>query len=246
VAIGSTVAGIVLMGLFVVVELRTRDALVPPSLFADRTFTGTNLMTFAAYGSLGALFFVLVLQLQVAAGYGALAAGVATLPVTVLLLFLSARSGRLAARLGPRLQLTVGPLVAAAGLALLLRIDATHRNYFLDVLPGILLFGLGMATLVAPLVATVMGSAPPDEVGIASGVNNAVARAASLLAVAILPPLAGLHGDNYLSVPTMVHGFRIVTLCCIVLMVVAAGVVLLTVRHGPAALKPADELSAQT
>jgi MFS family permease len=154
------------------------------------------------------------------------------------MLLFSARSGRLAARIGPRLQLTVGPLLAAAGLALLLRIDATHTNYVLYVLPGILLFGAGLTTLVAPLVATVMGSAPEDEVGIASGVNNAVARAAALLAVAVLPPLAGLHGNNYQSIPTMVHGFRIVTLCCIGLMLVAAGVVLVTVRHGPAALAP--------
>jgi EmrB/QacA subfamily drug resistance transporter len=242
-AISITGGGLVLIAVFVIVERRTREALVPPALFADRTFTGTNLMTFAAYGALGALFFVLTLHLQVSAGYGPLAAGIATLPVTVLLLLLSTRSGRLAARIGPRLQLTVGPLIAAAGLALLLRIDPSHRNYFADVLPGIVLFGLGMATLVAPLVATVMGSAPDDEVGIASGVNNAVARAAGLLAVAVLPPLAGLHGDAYESIPTMVHGFRVVTICCVGLMVVAAGVVLLTVRPGPAALKPVDELA---
>jgi len=242
VTITATATGILLLAAFVLVERGTREALVPPALFADRTFTGTNLMTFATYGAMGALFFVLVLHLQVSAGYGPLAAGIATLPATVMLLLLSARSGRLATRIGPRLQLTVGPLLAAGGLALLLRIDPAHRNYVTDVLPGIALFGLGMASLVAPLTATVMGSAPGDEVGIASGVNNAVARAAALLAVAVLPPLAGLHGDNYRVVDSMVHGFRIVTLCCIGLLVVAAGVVVLTVRPGPA-LTPPGELA---
>jgi EmrB/QacA subfamily drug resistance transporter len=243
VAIGSVVAGVALLVAFVVVERRTKDALVPPSLFANRTFTGTNLMTFATYGAMGALFFVLSLVLQVAAGYGPLEAGIASLPTTVLLLLVSARAGALAARIGPKFQLTVGPLVAAGGLALLLRIDEQHRNYVTVVLPGIVLFGLGISALVAPLTATVMGAAPPDQVGIASGVNNAVARAASLLAVAVLPPLAGLHGDAYRSPGSMVHGFRIVTLCCIVLLVIAAGVVLLTVRNTVSAAQPDSELT---
>src|SRR4030095_5212079 len=108
----------------------------------------------------------------------------------IFMLFLSARSGALAARIGPRLQMTAGPLICAAGLLLMLRIDAQHHNYVTDVLPGVVVFALGLTTFVAPLTATVMGTAPQDEVGIASGVNNAVARAASLLAVAVLAPLA--------------------------------------------------------
>jgi MFS family permease len=146
------------------------------------------------------------------------------------MMFLSARSGRLAARIGPRLQMTVGPLICAAGLLLTLRIDTEHHNYVTDVLPGVIVFGLGLCTFVAPLTATVMGSAPPDQVGVASGVNNAVARAASLLAVAVLPPLAGLHGDSYRIPHVMVHGYRVVALICAVLLVVAALVVLVTVR----------------
>jgi MFS family permease len=171
-----------------------------------------------------------VLHLQVGAHYGALAAGMATLPITAVMLLFSPRSGALAARIGPRLQLMAGPLLAAAGLALLLRIDPGHRNYLVDILPGVLVFGAGLTTLVAPLTATVMASAPGDDVGIASGVNNAISRAGGLLAVAVLPPLAGLQGDRYREVAVMVHGYRVVTVCCIALLTAAAGVIALTVR----------------
>lgn len=230
VTIGTCLAGAALLVVFVLVERRAPEPLVPLRLFADRTFSGTNAMTLLTYAALGAVLFVLVLHLQVAAGYGALAAGLATLPVTILLLVLSARSGALATRIGPRAQLIAGPLLAAAGLLVTLRIDAHHRNYLLDVLPGVVLFGLGLATLVAPLTATVMGAAPGDDVGIASGVNNAIARAGGLLAVAVLPPLAGLRGEAYRQVPVMVHGYRVVALCCVGLLVLAALAVTLTVR----------------
>lgn len=231
VPLAVTAAGAVLLVVFVWVEARTRNPLVPLGIFANRTFSGTNLMTLLAYAALGAFFFLLVLQLQVAGGYGALAAGLATLPMTILLLLFSARSGALAARIGPRLPLTVGPLIAAAGLLLTLRIDAQHSNYLAYVLPGVLAFSIGMVCIVAPLTATVMASAPADGVGIASGVNNAIARAGGLLAVAILPPLAGLHGEAYREVAVMVHGYRIVTLCCAGLMVLAAVVIAVTVRN---------------
>lgn len=229
-AIISILVGIGLLVTFVIAERDEKQPLVPLGLFADRAFSGANLMTFMAYGALGATLFVLTLHLQISAGYGALAAGTATLPITIFMMFLSARSGALAARIGPRLQMTVGPLVCALGLLLLLRIDTQHNNYLTDVLPGIVVFGLGLSTFVAPLTATVMGTAPQDQVGIASGVNNAVARAASLLAVAVLPPLAGLHGDSYRDPDVMVHGFRVVTVICAVLLAIAAVVVAFTVR----------------
>ncbi len=228
-AYAITASGLVLLGVFVAVERRTPEPLVALDLFANRAFTGANLMTFMAYGALGAVLFVLVLNLQISAGYGALAAGISTLPITIVLLLLSARSGALAARIGPRLQMTVGPLLCAAGLLLTLRIDAQHRSYVADVLPGVVVFALGLATFVAPLTATVMGTAPPDEVGVASGINNAVARAASLLAVAVLPPLAGLRGEGYREVPVMVHGYRVVAICCAILLGVAALIVVVTV-----------------
>lgn len=227
-----TAAGLGLGAAFVAVERRSEHPLVAPAMFADRTFAGTNLMTLLTYAALSAMLFVLVLDLQVAVGYGALAAGLATLPMTALLLLLSARSGALAARIGARTQLIAGPLLAAAGLLLLLRVDAGHGTYLTDVLPGVALFALGMTTLVAPLTSTVMASAPADSVGIASGVNNAVARAGALLAIAVLPPLAGLRGETYRQVQVMVHGYRVVTLCCAGLFVAAAGVVALTVRGG--------------
>jgi EmrB/QacA subfamily drug resistance transporter len=226
--------GMVLLGLafgvaFVLVERREREQLVPLALFQDRTFSGTNLMTLLTYAALSAMLFVLVLHLQVSAHYGALTAGLATLPITLVMLLLSERSGALATRIGPRAQLIGGPLLAASGLALLLRIDPAHRNYVIDILPGVLVFAVGLTALVAPLTATVMAAAPPDDVGIASGVNNAISRAGGLLAVAVLPPLAGLHGERYRQVTAMVHGYRVVTACCIALLVAAAGVIALTV-----------------
>lgn len=225
----TTVGGIVVGAAFVAVEMKSAQPLVPLKLFANRTFTATNVMTVLTYAALSAVLFVLVLHLQVAARYGPLAAGLATLPVTVIMLLFSSRSAALADRIGPRVQLVAGPLLAAAGLALQLRIDPTHRDYFVDVFPGVVVFGIGLTALVSPLTATVMSSAPGDQVGIASGVNNALSRVGGLLAIAVLPPLAGLHGDTYRQVSAMVHGYRVVTLSCIGLLVVAAAVIALTV-----------------
>ena len=147
-------------------------------------------MTLLVYAALGALFFFLSLQLQTVLGFGPLLAGLATLPITILMLLLAARGGRLAARIGPRLPMTVGPLVCAAGAALLAGVDA-DSTYWTGVLPGVTVFGLGLTLLVAPLTATVLEAAPDRYAGVASGVNNAVARAGSLLAVAALPAVPG-------------------------------------------------------
>jgi EmrB/QacA subfamily drug resistance transporter len=199
--------GVLALAGFIVVERRSSHPMLPPGVFASRQFTAANLVTFAAYAALGAVFFLLVLDLQVVAGFSALAAGAALLPVTLIMLTLSARSGALAQRIGPRLQMTVGPLVSAAGLLLTLRIDA-GSTYLRDVLPAVVLFGLGLATLVAPLTATVLAAAPPEHAGVASGVNNAVARAAGLLAVALIPTLAGLSGADYESPTAYRDGYR--------------------------------------
>ncbi len=170
---------------------RRRNPLVPPSLFRDRTFTVVNLGTALLYTSIGLAFFLVAYQLQVAAGWSAFDAGLAMLPATLLMLALSARSGALAQRIGPTTQLTIGPLVAAAGLLLLTRVGA-DPVWVTDVLPDAVLFGLGLVTFVAPLTATVMAAADPDHVSVASGVNNAIARAASLAGLAALPVAAGL------------------------------------------------------
>ncbi|MEN3357196.1 MAG: hypothetical protein V7637_1178 [Mycobacteriales bacterium] len=205
--VGTGVIGVLALAALVVVERRSRHPMVPPALFASRQFTAANLVTFATYAALGAVFFLLVLDLQVVAGFSALAAGAALLPVTLIMLVLSARSGALAQRIGPRLQMTAGPLIAAAGLLLTIRIGA-GANYLTDVLPPVILFGLGLSTLVAPLTATVLAAAPAEHAGVASGVNNAVARAAGLLAVALLPTLAGLSGADYESASAFDSGFR--------------------------------------
>jgi EmrB/QacA subfamily drug resistance transporter len=196
VVIAAFGAGIAAMAAFVVRERRTPHPMLPLDIFSSRQFTGANLVTLAVYGAFGGLFFFLVLVLQVVAGFSPVAAGLALLPITLVMLLLSPRAGALSQRIGPRLPMTVGPIVCAGGVLLLSRIGP-DASYATDVLPGVLLFGLGLSITVAPLTATVLAAAPERHAGIASGVNNAVARAAGLIAVAALPLLVGLTGDAY-------------------------------------------------
>jgi predicted MFS family arabinose efflux permease len=178
-------AGIALFATFLWWEGRTPYPMLPLDLFKRRNFSIGNAETFAMYGGLGITFFFLVLFLQQVAGYDALQAGLATLPSTIVMFLLSKRAGRMADRHGPRVFMGFGPLVAAAGLLLMQRIGA-DPDYFTDVFPALLVFSLGLAATVAPLTATVLADADEGNAGIASGVNNAVARVASLLAVAAL------------------------------------------------------------
>ena len=177
------VLGALMFGGFVVWEARTAHPMLPLALFRRRNFAIGNIETFSMYGGLGILFFFLVLFLQQVAGWSALAAGTAALPVTIVMFALSTRFGALADRFGPRFFMGVGPLVAAAGLAWFLRLDA-DVNYLTDLLPGLLVFALGLSMTVAPLTATVLADADERNAGIASGVNNAIARVASLVAIA--------------------------------------------------------------
>jgi EmrB/QacA subfamily drug resistance transporter len=179
------VVGIALFGLFIAHEARTQHPMLPLGLFRRRNFSFGNLETLLMYGGLSAVIFFLVLFLQQVAGYDALQAGLATLPMTIVMFSLSRRAGRLADRYGPRWFMGAGPLVGAAGLALLQRVDA-NVDYVTEVLPALLLFSLGLSATVAPLTATVLADADEHNAGIASGVNNAIARVASLLAVAAL------------------------------------------------------------
>jgi len=181
---------------FVLVERRSRHPLLPLELFANRRFSVTNTVTLLVYGGLGVFFFLLVLQLQIVAGFSPLAAGGALLPVTALMLLLSARTGALAEKIGPRLPMTVGPLLAAGGFLLSRRIGP-DASYLVDVLPAVVTLGLGLALTVAPLTATVLGSSDSSHAGTASGVNNAIARTGGLLAVAVIPVAAGLDGTDY-------------------------------------------------
>jgi EmrB/QacA subfamily drug resistance transporter len=187
-------AGSALLVVFVVVESRLRAPMLPLGLFKRRQFTGANLTTLAVYSALGGAFFFLVLELQIALGYSALEAGSSLLPVTVLMLLLSSRAGALAQRIGPRIPMTVGPIIVGFGMLLFTRIEP-GMTYWSAVFPGAVVFGLGLACTVAPLTATVLAAVDADDLGIGSGVNNAVARLAGLLAVAVLPALVAFDTD---------------------------------------------------
>jgi EmrB/QacA subfamily drug resistance transporter len=195
-AVPALLVGVAAGTAFVLVERRVRHPMLPLALFASRTFSAANAMTLLVYAALGAVLFFLVIDVQTVLGYGALQAGMTTLPITVLMLLLASRGGALGTRIGPRIPMTVGPLVMAAGVAWLSFVDE-GTSYWLGVLPPLVVFALGLALMVAPLTATVLGAAPADRAGVASGVNNAVARAGSLLAVAALPVVVGLSGAEY-------------------------------------------------
>ncbi|MGW0210136.1 MFS transporter [Streptomyces sp. NPDC003233] len=192
------VAGVAAAVAFVQVERHRPDPMLPPDIFASRQFTAVNLVTLCVYAAFGGFFFLTALQLQVVSGYSPLQAGTALLPTTALMLLFSARSGALADRTGPRLPLTVGPLLCAAAMLLMLRVGK-GADYLTDVLPALLVMGAGMVTLVAPLTATVLASVDTARAGLASGINNAAARAAGLIAVAALPLLAGMGPEAYRS-----------------------------------------------
>ena len=220
-------AGVAAGAAFVLLEQRRgrHPERVPPMLplgiFSSRQFTAINVITFIVYGAMGAVFFLLVLDLQVVAGFTPLQAGISLLPSTAALLLLSSRAGALAQRFGPRWLMTGGLLLAAAGLALLTRIGP-NTSYVTDVLPAVLLFGIGLSMTVAPLTATVLASADERHAGVASGVNNATARAAGLLAVAGLPAAVGLSGSALHTIPALNRGFHEAMLICSGLLVLAA------------------------
>lgn len=229
-ALAAGAAGVAALACFVLVERRSRHPMLPLGLFASRQFSAANAVTFLVYAALGGVMFVLVLQLQLVAGYSPLAAGSALLPVTALLLLLSGPAGALSARIGPRLPMSVGPALSACGVLLMLRIGA-HAGYLAEVMPAVALFGLGLAITVAPLTAAVLAAARARFAGIASGVNNAVARAASLLAVAVLPLVAGLRGHEYRDPAAFAAGFRVSVLLCAGLLAAGGLLAALTIRR---------------
>ncbi|MGW3556436.1 MFS transporter [Streptomyces sp. NPDC000963] len=223
-------AGVVVGACFVGVERRRGEAaMVPPSIFRSKTFTAVNLVTLCVYAAFGGFFFLAALQLQVVSGYSALAAGTALLPTTVLMLLLSAKSGELGERIGPRIPLTAGPLLCAAGMLLMLRVGE-DASYVRDVLPALLVLGLGMTALVAPLTATVLASVDVSRAGLASGINNAAARAAGLLAVAALPMLAGMGPEAYRSAAEFGETFRRAMPMCAGVLVAGAVLAWTTMR----------------
>jgi EmrB/QacA subfamily drug resistance transporter len=216
------VGGLVCAVAFVAYERRTPEPMLKLELFSRRNFTVGNLETLSMYAGLGIFFFYLTIYVQQVAGYTALQAGLATLPVTLVMFALSRRFGALADRYGPRLFMGVGPLVAAAGLLPLLRLGR-HISYVTELLPGVLIFALGLTLTVAPLTATVLADADPGDAGIASAINNAVARIASLIGVSVVGIVVArtLVGDTFAANDQSVRAFHEVIAICIGLL--AAG-----------------------
>ena len=224
----TAVLGVLGLALFVVFERRHAAALVPMHLFASRTFSVVNLLTLLVYGALGSLLFFLVLQLQVVTGWSPFKAGLSTLPLTLMMLAFASRSGALATRIGPRVQLSVGPVLCGVGILVLRRVDE-DSGYLTGVLPGMLVFASGMVLLVPPLTSSVLAAAPDRYAGIASGINNAVARTGSLLAVSALPALVGA---DYRQAAVFDAGYAKAQMICAVLLFTGAVVSYFGLRDG--------------
>jgi EmrB/QacA subfamily drug resistance transporter len=215
----SLTVGVLAMACFLLAEHRSEHPMLPLGVFSSTAFSAANLVTFLVYAANGGVFFLVVLNLQVVAGFSPLTGGIALLPVTVLMLLFSARAGALAQRMGPRVPMTVGPLICAIALVMMSRIGA-GASYWVAVLPAVILFGVGLSLLVAPLTATALGALDDAHAGIASGVNNAVARAAGLLSVAVLPLAAGLGSGNLTNPADLHPTYRNAMLICAALMAV--------------------------
>jgi EmrB/QacA subfamily drug resistance transporter len=226
------ILGVIAAVAFLTVEARSAAPMVPLGLFRSRTFSASNAMTLLVYAALGAITFFAVLQLQTVSGYSPLGAGLATLPITIAILLLASRGGKLGARIGPRIPMAVGPIIVALG-TLLLRGIGPDPSYVKNVAPGMVVVGLGLALLVAPLTSTVLAAAPEQRAGIASGINNAVARTGALLAVAALPFLVGLTGKEYDDPVALDPSYEKAMLSCAALLVLGGVVSWFTIRNPP-------------
>ncbi len=196
------------------------------------------MVTFVVYGAIGGALFLLPIQLQQVSGYSPLGAGISLLPVTAITLVLSSRSGALASRIGPRLQMSVGPVLVGAGIALFALIGQ-GGDYLTEVLPGVLVFGFGLAVTVAPLTSTALAAVPAEHAGMASAVNNDVARAAALIAVALLPAAGGITGDVYLHPAEFSTGFHTASFISAGLCVLGGVLAAVTIRNPRRAAAPA-------
>jgi EmrB/QacA subfamily drug resistance transporter len=219
--IATAVIGVAALIGFFVRERSAVTPMLPLGIFRSRQFSAANAVTFVVYAALGVVFFLLVSFLQISMGYTPIEAGSASLPITVLMLLGSARAGALAQKIGPRIPLTLGPLIIAAGLLLMERIDPGD-TYIATVFPAVLVLGIGLTLVVAPVTATVLAAVDSTHAGIASGVNNAVARVAGLLAVAVVPVLSGITGDKFYEPSHMTSGFHKGMMMCAILAAVGA------------------------
>ena len=221
----SLVLGVLVFASFLLQERRAAEPMLKLELFSRRNFAFANAETLTMYAGIAILFFYLVIYLQEVAGFSALRSGLVTLPVTILMFLFSRRFGMLADRYGPRLFMGLGPLVAAAGVLLLLRVGV-HVSYWSDLLPPLLLFSLGLSMTVAPLTATVLANADESDAGIASAINNAVARVAGLIGVSVIGVVVAgrLTGDTFEPDQASVDAFHVAMLICAAL-VAAGGVI---------------------
>jgi EmrB/QacA subfamily drug resistance transporter len=228
--------GLIALVAFAWQERRAGDPLLPFEIFRSRQFSAANAVTFVVYAGLGGFFFLFVSFLQVSLGYSPVEAGAASLPVTAVMLMFSAWSGGLTERLGARLPLALGSLIIGAAL-LAMTTMSPGDDYLAGVLPPVLLFGVGLTLVVAPGTAVALGSADPSRAGIASGINNAVARVAGLLAVAGLPVLVGITGDRFYEPARMMSGFHVAMTVCAAL-AAAGGVLAWFTITGPLSTSP--------
>jgi EmrB/QacA subfamily drug resistance transporter len=226
----ALIVGLVSAVAFVFVERRSPEPMLPLSIFDSRQFSSANVVTFVVYAAMGGVFFFLVVFLQVSLGYSPIAAGAASLPITALMLAFSPRAGALAQRIGPRLPLTLGPIGIAIGMVMMTTIDPGD-SYVGSILPAIIVFGIGLTLVVAPITATVLAAADERHAGVASGVNNAVARTAGLAAVAALPLIVGLTGADYEDPAAMTDAFHGAVLACAVLALGGGGLAWLTISN---------------
>lgn len=232
VVLTMAVAGLGGLAAFLAREHTAASPMMPLAIFRVRQFAATNAVTFIVYAALTGATFLLPITLQVVSGYSPLASGLALLPLTFILLMLSAGSGRLASRIGPRLQMTAGPLVTAAGFVLL-TLAAHGSSYVANVLPAVVVIGLGLAIMVAPLTATAMSSAPARQSGVASAVNNDVARLGGLVAVAVLPAVSGITGTSYLHPHALAVGFQTAVLIAAALCAAGGLLAAVTISNPP-------------
>jgi predicted MFS family arabinose efflux permease len=223
-AIASTTAGLALIVAFVFVErARRENAMMPLALFGSATFIGITVLTLLLYGALGAVTVLIPYLLIEALGYSGIQAGSALLPLAIILAVLSPLMGRVAGRIGPRLPLSIGPLIVAAGFLLLLRIGP-DASYWRDVFPGIVVMSFGMAGAVAPLTTAVLSSVEEKYTGAASGLNSAVARTAGLMATAMLGSVLGASGT------ALTGGFQTTMVACAIASLGAGAAAYLLIR----------------
>ena len=209
----TTLIGAVCLIAFVVHEGRTTRPMMPLDVFRSRTFSATNFVTFLVYAALGGMTLWLVVALQVVAGVSPMQAGFALLPLTACMLLFSPLAGAVSERIGPTVPMAIGPLIMAASTVTLTRVD-TQTSYLVDVIVPTVVFGIGLATMVTPLTATALAAVPDHRAGIASGVNNAVARIGSLLAIAVLPVVTGIGPDGFDDASTLRPAFVIAMWVC--------------------------------